>query len=530
MTNAARTPLSRSLGRPHRTSSRIGVGLLIAASVLNYGCGSNSGSGTSSSKEAPPAEEVYVRPLLKDWEPPAVALALSGELHGYLEPCGCSLTQSGGLERRGDLFRQLSEKGWNVVPLDAGDLLKRSRRQDQIKFEAILGGLKQLGYSTIGTGESELRLSADYLVSQFAGEGIPLAGMLTSANVTLFDAPDLGVPVPWRVIQAGDMKVGVIALLGKSAADEVAPEGVENFITIQPAVDALRATLPVVQAEKPDVLLVMSNGSLDEAQALAKEFPELPLILAGGGPEDPGDQPKKIGNTLILETGHKGKYVGILGYYPGDADPYRWELVNLDNRRFHGDEPMHQVMKSYQQQLQELELAKSPELVISHPSGTTFVGAKTCGECHAKAYSKWKGTKHAAAFESLARGRKGQEANWVSRIYDPECLCCHVTGWDPREVRRFDSGYIDQETTAHLAGQQCENCHGPGQAHIDLERQYRQDLKSVTQESLTAARTALKLNYKEAELKVCSKCHDDENSPGFKFEKYWDEVKHPWKD
>lgn len=495
-----------------------------------WGGTSTSVPGKTSQKETQADEGEYIPPLLKDWQPPAVALVLSGELHGYLEPCGCSLTQSGGLERRGDLFRQLSEKGWNVLPVDAGGLLKRARRQDKLKFEAILGGLKQLGYQAVAAGDSELRLPADYLVSQFSGEDIPFAGLLTSANVMLFDAPDLGVPVAWRVTNAGNVKVGVIAVLGNSVAQDVAPAGIENYITVTPAIETLRATLPKVEAESPDLLLVISHGSLEEAEALAGEFPELPLILTAGGPEDPSDQPKLVGKTLILQTGHKGKYVGMLGYYPGDAEPYRWELVNLDNRRFHGDERMHQVMQSYQQQLQELELAKSDELVVSHPSGTTFVGAKDCGECHTKAYSKWKGTKHAAAFESLARGRKGQEANWVSRIFDPECLCCHVTGWDPREVRRYESGYLDQATTAHLAGQQCENCHGPGQKHSDLEWKYRKDLKSVSQETLIAARAELKLNYKEAELKVCSKCHDDENSPSFKFDKYWDEVKHPWKD
>jgi len=36
------------------------------------------------------------KPLLKDWEKPALALLLSGEQHGYLEPCGCALVQLGG--------------------------------------------------------------------------------------------------------------------------------------------------------------------------------------------------------------------------------------------------------------------------------------------------------------------------------------------------------------------------------------------------------------------------------------------------
>jgi hypothetical protein len=187
-------------------------------------------------------------------------------------------------------------------------------------------------------------------------------------------------------------------------------------------------------------------------------------------------------------------------------------------------------MRNYQQQLKDLDLARSDELLTRHPSGRTFVGAAKCGECHTKAYAFWKETPHAKAFHSLEQGRKGQEANWISRVYDPECLCCHVTGWNPQAVMRYESGYLDAVTSKHLVGQQCENCHGPGSEHVEREWQYRKDLKSIPLDDVDAARTAVKLNSAAAEKQVCHKCHDPENSPAFDFAKYWPKVKHPWKD
>ena len=65
--------------------------------------------------KAPPAKP---KPLLKDWDKPTLALVLSGRQHGYLEPCGCSDTQSGGIARRSDLIRQIKERGWNVIGFD----------------------------------------------------------------------------------------------------------------------------------------------------------------------------------------------------------------------------------------------------------------------------------------------------------------------------------------------------------------------------------------------------------------------------
>jgi hypothetical protein len=168
-------------------------------------------------------------------------------------------------------------------------------------------------------------------------------------------------------------------------------------------------------------------------------------------------------------------------------------------------------------------------LVTRHPTGRQFVGAENCGQCHKNAYAKWRETKHARAFKSLQVGRKGQEAGWISRIHDPECLCCHVTGWNPQEVQRYESGFLDELSTAYLTGQQCENCHGPGSVHSELETQWRADQSAVEQSALLSARQDVKLTVEAAKKSLCIQCHDLDNSPNFKFEKYWEEVRHPWK-
>lgn len=509
--------------------SRAGMWLSLVCGLC-VGCGGcNSGETLSPSNtdipQSPPTE-----PLLQGWDRPAAALLLSGEQFGYLEPCGCSLLQSGGLARRARLEAMLREKGWPVAGLDAGGIIKRSRTQDQIKFEAILGGLKQLNYAAVAAGTAELRLQPDYLIGQFTeGEGIPLGGLLVSANVVFFDQPDLGVPKPWKIVTVGDVKVGVTAVLGQQAAAEVAPAGVQTNITILPAADALRQVLPALQAEQPDWMVLLAHGTPEEARTWAEQFPQFAVVLTTGGAEEPPLKPTLVGETWLLEVGHKGKHVGVLGYYPQATPKFRWEVVNLDNQRFTNDPRMDQVMRDYQRMLQEQNLAESEEILSRHPSGRTFVGAAKCGECHKNAYKKWTGTKHAQAFESLKRGRKGQEHNWISRIYDPECLCCHVTGWNPQEVLRFESGYLNERATPHLLGQQCENCHGPGSHHTELEWRLR-ETKSAPDEAVIAARKDLKLNSATAEKDVCIKCHDGDNSPNFQFKKYWEEVRHPWKD
>ena len=67
------------------------------------------------------------------------------------------------------------------------------------------------------------------------------------------------------------------------------------------------------------------------------------------------------------------------------------------------------------------------------------------------------------------------------------CLPCHTVGFgDP-------TGYVDDGSTPHLAGVQCENCHGSGADHVNL----------ATAENITIDKTA----------ELCGGCHTDSHHP-----------------
>src|SRR5207247_2843055 len=69
--------------------------------------------------------------------PPALLL-YTGEQRGYLEPCGCSKPQTGGLPRRAAYLASLSSDPAPIV-VDNGDMVTDPGRQSQLKAEAIAG-------------------------------------------------------------------------------------------------------------------------------------------------------------------------------------------------------------------------------------------------------------------------------------------------------------------------------------------------------------------------------------------------------
>jgi len=147
-----------------------------------------------------------------------------------------------------------------------------------------------------------------------------------------------------------------------------------------------------------------------------------------------------------------------------------------------------------------------------------FTGSAKCGECHKTAYDIWSKSKHAHATESLVKAIP-------PRLADPECLSCHVTGWSPQEFLPYAGGFKSLEETPLLAGNGCENCHGPGAAHVAAEAGRDLVLRGQLRESM-------KLSKAMAETQQCAKCHDPDNSPefghkGFAF--YWSKIEHKGK-
>src|SRR5437870_377045 len=72
----------------------------------------------------------------KKWDKPLFAIIVSGQMHGYYDPCGCSDPQYGGLVRRYNFVESLKAKGWDVVGVDLGELAQTQgiHRQNLLKF------------------------------------------------------------------------------------------------------------------------------------------------------------------------------------------------------------------------------------------------------------------------------------------------------------------------------------------------------------------------------------------------------------
>jgi hypothetical protein len=412
-------------------------------------------------------EETEEKTFEPFWDKPLLTLFITGRQEGYIEPCGCTglKNQKGGMNRKHDLIRKLDGWGWNPVGLDVGNQVKRRGRQAEIKFHTSVDGLKLMNYQAVGIGPNDLRLTPDEVITDLLPVGdTPSPFVCANANL-------LGLVGAKRVITAGGKKIGVTSVLGDENRAKVAATKSDE-LELKPAADALKEVWPVLEAEKCDLYVLLANASIEESKVLAEAFPGFQMVVTSGGFGEPPFQPDSLndGKTWLVQVGTKGMYVGLIGMFDG-PEPLKYKKVSLD-ARFEDTDEMMQLLKSYQDVLETEGVRKLVGLDApgkeppTHPTGRTFVGSEMCGECHSTAHKIWRKTPHSHALDTLV---KPPERYAVPRHLDPECISCHVVGWNAQEYFPYKSGYLGLKETPEMHHVGCENCHGPGSTHVDAE-------------------------------------------------------------
>ena len=453
-------------------------------------------------------------PIFEGWETPKLILFFTGFLDGYIEPCGCAGIDQmkGGLSRRHSCLQLLEKKGWDVLPIDAGNLNKGFGQQEELKFNFVIDeAYRLMKYPAAGIGNRELQFTTGTLLVYFVDTpGIPKR--YTSANVSVLQF-DPSIVMPYRILEKGNLKIGVVSVLGDSLIKEI---NNEDIVTAD-ADEKLREILPKINAEKCDRKVLIIHGTAAEIdQLLGKYAGNFDFVLPSNTSAEPPIQPKKIGDALILEVGEKGRYAIAIGLFDDPKEPIRYERVPLD-ARYENSSTITELMKMYQDQLKETGLEGLGIKPIPNTRLETlgsYVGVLSCTDCHGESHRIWRRSGHAKAWQSL------QETANPARDFDPECIACHVVGWNATEFLPYQGGFLSEEKTPLLTSVGCESCHGPGEKHVLAEMGSNETLQ-------VSLRKAIRLPVEGgAAKKLCLTCHDGDNSPHFDFDSFWKKIEH----
>ena len=410
------------------------------------------------------------------WASENVELVYSGNLDGELEPCGCSEEGNlGGLKRRMTVLSGLRKENPELVVISAGGLLSSEGPGDRLKSEYILKGFARLKYDAIGVQWRDLVYGSEFALS---------------------------TPLPWVISNWKNQSV--------PARNEIKRKGYKLtfFSWLNPEESPLRQMqgqhamaddsskplrIALEQAKQNGQLTILATTMTPDKVEKLVDLDNVDILIEKAAYEVYG-QPRKLGNTLIVQPGSRGMRLGRLDLVIENGRIKNWKHSVIPMPDKIKDAPeLAEWYAEYNARV-KADYLKRVELKKSQKAGKSpYVGEEVCGTCHVAQHEIWSETQHATAFEKLEE---------VNKSFDPDCIKCHTVGFDK------PGGFIDFTTTDNLMGVQCESCHGAGRLHVE------------------SGGSQPVPNAKWPREKICGQCHVQKHSPGFDMDSYWSKITH----
>ena len=533
---------------------------------------------------APPGKS-EPQSLFEKWpkdRKPDLTIILSGQSYGYLQKCGCSSPQKGGLERRYNFIESLRAKGWDVIGLDVGDVPRPlpytpTSEQTLTKYETAMQAMKLMGYKAVGVGKEELALPLLNALTKYTlqkGNDYPKVHAANIINRDAFPGRDGSALTESDVLTSkSGVTVGVVSVAGA----ELVQKSIDRSVKYAPQ------TGPIVTSilkgwkdagKSPHVNFMLYQGPFEwtdpatgkkaDAQSAAEGFPEFHVILCKTPDDsDAPDMPTVVndGRTMICQVGQKGQSVGVIGIYKTEKGTelyYQRAVMTEEFETPPEQEKGHPVLKLLQDYsdlvrdsdyLSEIGRRKKLHALQAQHKEAQFVGDNQCFVCHQAEWTHWSKSKHSHAYDALAKIAKHP----TGRNFDGECIICHTVGYD------YQTGYLNEKKTPHLKNVQCESCHGPGSLHVaeesantgkrapaqthkhavllspwkvdgkgmmpstaKLEAMLKEKDPAKRQSMMTEAENRVYLSV----YQMCAKCHDIDNDPKFDLTTYWPNIVH----
>ena len=576
--------------RRRGTRKLVGVlGLLAVAVGLLYGGTSGFCFRPDDKKDVPPVKDgpgvggtALFATWPKDTKPDAVVI-LSGQTFGFVQPCGCSRPQMGGLERRANFMDSLRKKGWTVAGIDLGDIapdrhpigptpITSPSEQVLLKYGASMNALREMGYVAVGVGKTEFNAGLFNVVGKYslqkeqaphllAGNVLGKSGDKLIPRDEFFPPPPGGKKPLIGLVEIADINgvpVGIVSVVGKGLAEEA--RKADPFLEFEESADTLKRAVAQLAAnpKKPALNVLLYQGLPEGAKAVAKDRPEFQVILCQSEDSEPPQFPEIVdqpggAKTMIVQVGHKGRYVGALGVFKtGKGVELKYQLVPLgeeyltpNNSEAERANKVLPLLEAYALQVKDQNLL-GKIAQVPHPAqiqaanlNLTYLGSEKCAACHAGEHRKFSETPHSHAMDALEKVAKRPGL----RHLDAECVVCHTVGFG------FKTGYENAEKSPALKHVGCESCHGPGSGHVSAEKnekllKYLSPWKQEPTDRLPDIAMMEKLGKMSAIERgqvalppaeqrtinsvstACMKCHDMENDPHFDLFKYWPKVNH----
>lgn len=266
----------------------------------------------------------------------ALTLLHTNDLHAHLKPFDksvqdCSKESArclGGFARLKTIIDQTRRQTPNMLLLDAGDRFSGTLFYTLRKGRDIATLMQSMDYDAMTLGNHEF----DDGLEELQRFSEIVSSPLIAANVSFPpDSPLTQRVQPHLIISKGGIRIGLIGLLSEETKTEC---NSAQEIDIAPPIEAVKREVEHLTKAGVNILVVLSHIGLQKDQQLAREVPQIDVIIGGHShsflsntpsqTEAEGPYPLVIkhpdnSQTLIATAGFGGQYIGQLEVIFNDA-------------------------------------------------------------------------------------------------------------------------------------------------------------------------------------------------------------------
>jgi 2',3'-cyclic-nucleotide 2'-phosphodiesterase (5'-nucleotidase family) len=217
------------------------------------------------------------------------------------EPCGCHYAPNGGLDREFNALNGIKKEGKPTFYLDAGNLfapfkLTLPPDQQKQKADVFLEAMNREGLDVLALGPT------DYALGITALKEMEKKAKFAFVSTNVFLKSDNKRPfAPYKIIKKAGIEFGVLAV---SLPSDPFPKNLK----VESVESALDEWLPEVK-KKSDLVVVLSQLTIAENEALAKRYPDVQLFI-GADVESSTIVPSVTkGANIVVDPRERGFYL-----------------------------------------------------------------------------------------------------------------------------------------------------------------------------------------------------------------------------
>ena len=233
------------------------------------------------------------------------------DLHGHILPyIDKSVNENTPVSGSATLAEMIEEERAanpdGTLLLAAGDMFQGTPVSNIFKGKPVIDVMNYLKFDAMALGNHEFDWGRENLGNLITSADFPFL----SGNILESDGKILPGVRPYVILSRKGLKIAIIGATTPETAYSTKPTNIAG-LTFSDPVEMLPALVRDVRDQGANLVILLSHLGLDVDKDVARHVPGIDVIV-GGHSHTVVTDPLPVGNTIIVQAGYYGLYLGVL--------------------------------------------------------------------------------------------------------------------------------------------------------------------------------------------------------------------------